>query len=1761
MILLYYFLVIWGIFAQELTLENALGAGGRSAFGSFSGSNVANRRPRPQPAKPSEESEENETEESDPETESNEPQITDEYEGYQITPILNTANGPKINPRGQKIDKNLPRPYDLEKRSAGEKKLLIRFRQPPGGKSVQDSFTHYKITCSHPTAPAYDVVKYIRKDTLKPTDCKAQAPGQNQDCRMFYVNIEDPSFRAGILYKVTIQTMVKQVGREGAFSFSSVLTGQSSGQQSMMRTNPPKIFDLKISKMEGAARSVDLEFSGVPTSQSGPIYNYIHIEMFAMEKNGKRQVQKKAIPIISKSAINYSNKPIEHSINFKQLTTGTEYLFEIYTISDGGAGARDDAENANINYDITMSEKETASYEVSFEGPQQVEKIAESMSEISFNFTTEEMPGIDSYRISLSELLKNGTITPLISEIIMASEPGGNVTEEHSFDELEPGALYMIGLSSIRSELQFGNESETTYKYFRTLPFVPNPENITVTLEENLEISDVLRTASLNFDSLLEADGIFDFVGVEYTSVDTGKTVGPQYLTYESIAEEKMNFTMTELLPGAQYNLTLIVGSKYKSLDPTRSLITKMFRTKPNPPRAAKADSTRGTIHLSWHRPEGMGEISGWQYRLRYVIDDIAEWDPNKATEEEKFIPAGSGANSANSIPRRDDFLSRLISGRKYKIHLETVAGTGKNGDVQIISEPLGPLIVYTQPAQPQIEEWLQITTDHIKVMWSPPEDRLGKFERYYLNVTRRRERYSAIPYEPEHYHYAFDKNHTFHIMEITAGALYNMTLTTIVGTGDAQLESIVTNDNKRTEVNTWSAYVMHSTFRRLEWKFTSCGQIGQNGPSQDQCDAEYESTNLKKMVQVNNGVQEWLAPIRGLYRIIAAGPGYERTGGLGAKISGTFDFKQGDKLNIIVGQRGDFFGDMVVGGGGGSFVLTAKDSTPLVVAGGAGSSAPKVKPSPKANANLAQVGRDASEIGQNHGLGGIRGGAGLRGAFGTGGGAGLLEDGDVPSNVGPKDSGEAAVAVLGDGGFDRFDQTLAPGTGGKYETLEGEYSEGGFGGGGAGYKDSAGGGGGYSGGAGGPENGYSGGGGCFLKYTGGKQLAALDNEDEGYVIISLIGLPKEDPVPMELYLTLSFILGMGVAAWCGCLMAWISKCMDWVIGEDEELIQRQKRRELMVRNKQLQQEAEFDAAIHNATIKRFMEDQDEGFSSEGSFRSPRNSLRRRQSAARRKREAEERRGRSPTRRGKPERVPYRMADAGSPPPSTKPAKSIRQSFKSVISDVASVLTMSKRPDDQDLIIDEEEENVIVEEPTGHTNAAGYSIPKVRTIDDPNDVVVSYQRNYKTPRELQEVGHKAAFQKQKAEFIKAADKYGTSMFMGRTNEGNVPIMPVAKLGEETKLKAAEIRDGYAAAMLQSYSSHAKKTEPKKEVHIDVPCERLPTPPETDYDDPDYDSEEEARKKKAREEAEHKLRTRPKTTNATKDAFGVGKNILNRMQKEGWTVGPGGQLIKSTQVKPNTANQRSEAAAKLANQNTLPKIKKAQQEDGEPPKKSPKLEPKPKPVQQAQPTPTKPQPKIEIPKDETENETEVEFKMETTDCESYNPVENFSIAAEMKKIQKEKAKKEKESNKKNIANDSDCAELPDHLNHNVSVFDKMRDRVAQEKAEARKKNPFASATETEQETETEFEFKEGNETETDFEAEMAQMNVQSIKPKPAAIDKIKKAGSSKGSSKGSIRSSLKDNSDLLSDMSDLSDMPTLSELTESEIGKIISQNKI
>ena len=47
-----------------------------------------------------------------------------------------------------------------------------------------------------------------------------------------------------------------------------------------------------------------------------------------------------------------------------------------------------------------------------------------------------------------------------------------------------------------------------------------------------------------------------------------------------------------------------------------------------------------------------------------------------------------------------------------------------------------------------------------------------------------------------------------------------------------------------------------------------------------------------------------------------------------------------------------------------------------------------------------------------------------------------------------------------------------------------------------------------------------------------------------------------------------------------------------------------------------------------------------------------------------------------------------------------------------------------------------ESQVIVEEEALGVVNRDGYVIPKVRTIDDPDDVVVAYQRHYETPKDL-----------------------------------------------------------------------------------------------------------------------------------------------------------------------------------------------------------------------------------------------------------------------------------------------------------------------------------------------------------------------------------------------------------------------------------------
>ena len=100
-------------------------------------------------------------------------------------------------------------------------------------------------------------------------------------------------------------------------------------------------------------------------------------------------------------------------------------------------------------------------------------------------------------------------------------------------------------------------------------------------------------------------------------------------------------------------------------------------------------------------------------------------------------------------------------------------------------------------------------------------------------------------------------------------------------------------------------------------------------------------------------GIQEWLIPASGVYRIEAwgasggdggdlanGGNDGDYSGGLGAKMSGDFLLSEGDKLHLLVGQQGLSYYNYNGSGGGGSFVAKGSlltHTTPLLVAGGGG--------------------------------------------------------------------------------------------------------------------------------------------------------------------------------------------------------------------------------------------------------------------------------------------------------------------------------------------------------------------------------------------------------------------------------------------------------------------------------------------------------------------------------------------------------------------------------------------------------------------------------------------------------------------------------------------------------------------------------------------------------------------------------------------------------------------------------------------------------
>ena len=287
-----------------------------------------------------------------------------------------------------------------------------------------------------------------------------------------------------------------------------------------------------------------------------------------------------------------------------------------------------------------------------------------------------------------------------------------------------------------------------------------------------------------------------------------------------------------------------------------------------------------------------------------------------------------------------------------------------------------------------------------------------------------------------------------------------------------------------------------------VTFNFSSCGAQGPFGPTEEQVNAAYNG----EFVDVVDGIQKFVVPYDGVYRITAGGAqggsvgGY--SGGLGAVMAADFELFEGDTLSVLIGQMGLASGDGS-GGGGGTFVLKGFDiqAGQLLLAAGGGGGATSYTGFNGRAAEVGESGGDSNIPGTtgclNNGYGGNGGNGG--GAGCAGGGGGFLSQGQAGYHAA---GGGLAFTEGGAGGIANYDP--------------GNLTHGGFGGGGAGsYANGyGGGGGGYSGGGGGGWNGsvagFGGGGGSYHAGINPESLYN-ENEQDGFVALQMIEFSGPD--------------------------------------------------------------------------------------------------------------------------------------------------------------------------------------------------------------------------------------------------------------------------------------------------------------------------------------------------------------------------------------------------------------------------------------------------------------------------------------------------------------------------------------------------------------------------------------------------------------------------------------------------------------------------
>lgn len=281
---------------------------------------------------------------------------------------------------------------------------------------------------------------------------------------------------------------------------------------------------------------------------------------------------------------------------------------------------------------------------------------------------------------------------------------------------------------------------------------------------------------------------------------------------------------------------------------------------------------------------------------------------------------------------------------------------------------------------------------------------------------------------------------------------------------------------------------------------YIDCAGICGGPYVQDACGNCYDPNNVAGEEQFNytGGLQTFIVP-SGVNEISIEAHGAQGgtstgqngnqnfIGGLGARMSGTFNVNPGDNLTILVGQQGAN-GSCGSGGGGGSFVVF--NGQPLIIAGGGGG------------------GFHCNVLGGNNGDPGLTGNNGGNGV-------------EPPTHPSPYFRPGAVGGINGNGGFSAYGgggggwfspgTSLYGGAGGGVYPGNGGAPGGGYGGGGGyfnGCCGGSGGGGGYSGGSGGESDGCAGGGGGSYNIGNNQDNQEGANNGNGLVSITYGLLP-----------------------------------------------------------------------------------------------------------------------------------------------------------------------------------------------------------------------------------------------------------------------------------------------------------------------------------------------------------------------------------------------------------------------------------------------------------------------------------------------------------------------------------------------------------------------------------------------------------------------------------------------------------------------------